>query len=241
MKECVINPSRRKQEPCLPSIGILAVNPSDTVILPELAKTYNLQRHFLFHSNLYTSQRFFIAGPAVGAPMGAMCLEKLIALGARCIIVHGWCGAISSALSVGDVFLPTSGISSEGTSIHYCPDNIYAPDPLLTSVIKSRLGDVGWESINGAIWTTDALYREKRQYLETLRQQQVMAVDMEYTGLVSVAAFRKVALCAVMMVSDELYHEKWKEGVSNKLFRKKSKKMLRILCEQVSSEKMGMK
>ena len=54
---------------------------------------------------------------------------------------------------------------------------------------------------------------------------------MEYAALCRVAAFRKVELTAVMLVSDELYHENWKPGFGNKLFKEKSKAILNYLVE----------
>ena len=74
------------------------MNPGDSRFLAKLAAEKNSTRHFLFNSNLQVipagekTKEIFIAGPAVGAPMAVMTLEKLIALGANRVIVSGWCG-----------------------------------------------------------------------------------------------------------------------------------------------------
>ena len=52
------------------------------------------------------SQGYFIAGPAIGAPMAVMTMEKLIALGARRIFLFGWCGSMRDSLGIGDLLLP---------------------------------------------------------------------------------------------------------------------------------------
>ncbi len=121
----VINPSREKGEPELPAAGMLLINPADTVTALRLAKNRGGRQHFLFNSRLphipaaEAAESFFMAGPAVGAPMAVLTLEKLIALGARRIIVYGWCGSLRETLRTGDILLPTWARSDEGTSAHY--------------------------------------------------------------------------------------------------------------------------
>ncbi len=236
MDTCIINPQRGKHEPHLPPVGVFAVNPSDAALFPQLAKQFHLKSHFLFHSKLYSSEQFFLAGPAVGAPMAVMCLEKIIALGARHIIVYGWCGALSAKLSIGDVFIPISGVSEEGTSKHYHGETSFPPDKQLVSRICSLLTESDIQLKKGPIWTTDAPYRETKKKVEQLGERGIMGVDMEYTALASVAVFRQAALCSVMLVSDELYHDQWKEQVSRKSFRASSKKMLTMLCTKIYTE-----
>ncbi|WP_448872241.1 nucleoside phosphorylase [Desulfobulbus propionicus] len=191
------------------------------------AKQYALRRHYLFNAQLFSDERFFLAGPAVGAPMATLCLEKLIALGAQRIVVYGWCGAIHPDLRIGDVFLPLSGLSEEGTSQHYCSGTQW--DLSLQASLMLALKQVGRQPKFGKIWTIDALYRETRQKVEQYAVQGFLAVDMEYTALQAVAAFRSVTLGAVMLVSDELFCGNWNPGYSRKQFRSHSRQMLDLL------------
>ncbi len=230
MEKCIVNPVREKRDPELPPIGIFAVNPADAASFPALAKTYGLRQHSLFHSKLYSSDRFFLAGPAVGAPMAAMCLEKCIALGAQYVIVYGWCGAVCNVLTAEDVFLPTSGFSEEGTSSHYPGAGNFVPDARLVNKVDEVLLQAGYSTKHGPVWTTDAVYRETKAKVQHFRDQGVYGVDMEYTALNAVAAFRGISLAAVMLVSDELYHEKWRPQFNWKTFRRKTKQLLADLC-----------
>lgn len=230
MEQCIVNPVRDKRDPDLPPLGIFAVNPTDAANFPTLAERFGLRQHFLFHSKLYSSDRFFLAGPAVGAPMAAMCLEKCIALGARYVIVYGWCGAVSDFLAAGDVFLPTSGISEEGTSTHYPGADNFAPDVRLVNNVDDVLHQAGYCTKHGPVWTTDAVYRETKAKVQHLGDQGIFGVDMEYTALNAIATFRGISLAAVMMVSDELYHEKWRPQFNWKVFRRKTKQLLTDLC-----------
>jgi hypothetical protein len=63
---------------------------------------------------------------------------------------------------------------------------------------------------------------------------------MEYAALVAAAAFRKIELSAVMLVSDELRSGKWNPGFHTKGFKKKSRDILCYLadfCSGLSSAK----
>jgi len=229
MTTCVINPHRNKGEPQLPPVGILTVNPSDSSCFAELAKRYGLQKHFLFNSNLYSGNSLFLAGPAVGAPMAAICLEKIIAMGAMQIILYGWCGSLTPSLRIGDLFMPTSSLSEEGTSVHY-PHTVAGGDDSLHTSLLEVLTTKERSLQQGAIWTTDAVYRETRDKVANYASQGVKAVDMEYAALKAVAGFRHVHFAAVMLVSDELFHQEWTPRFVQKSFRSDSKKILDRLC-----------
>ena len=82
----------------------------------------------------------------------------------------------------------------------------------------------------GAIWTTDAVYRETRDKVANYASQGIKAVDMEYAALKAVAGFRHVSFAAVMLVSDELFHQEWTPRFVQKSFRSDSKKILDRLC-----------
>jgi uridine phosphorylase len=229
MDTCVINPQRLQGEPQLSAAGILAVNPSDTSHFPRLAQRYDLQRHFLFNAGLYANDRLFVAGPAVGAPMAAICMEKLIALGASRILLYGWCGSLTPALRAGEVFVPTSARSEEGTSRHY-QDSAAICDDSLQKALLETLRTWGFKPKPGGVWTTDAVYRETREKIEGYRAEGLLAVDMEYAALEAVARFRRVSLAAVMLVSDELFSAGWTPQYKQKKFRADSHAMLDRLC-----------
>ncbi len=237
MSEFVINPQREKGEPFLEGKGLLFVNPADTSLYKKALKGHDTSRHFLFNSNLYqvagtdASNPFFVAGPAVGAPMATLTLEKLVALGARQIILYGWCGSISESLQIGDILLPTWAISEEGTSTHYSQKN----KPHSSSSLREDIG-LFFKSRNfytkeGPIWTTDAPYREGRAAVSDYSVQGLLGVDMEFSALCSVAAYRQIQFAAVLLVSDELWREQWKPGFRKSSFKKKNSEVVRALIE----------
>lgn len=237
MESCILNPERTKADPKLPATGILAVNPSDAHCLPEYAKQAGLKRSFLFNSTLYHSDALFLAGPAVGAPMAVLCLEKLIALGAKKIILYSWCGSLQERLHGMDILLPTSGLSEEGTSRHYQsgPNSEIIPSMPLHNQICRVLTDKLVQFQQGPLWTTDAPYRETEKKITDYAAQGIYGVDMEYSALCTVAAFRKAQFAAVMLVSDELLKSPWKPHYSFKAFKKRSHELLTLLCDTAQS------
>jgi uridine phosphorylase len=240
-QDCVINPERGRGEPVLPEIGILAVNPAEAPVLAAYAKATQMQRSFLFHSNLYYSEKLFLAGPAVGAPVAVMCLEKLIALGAKKIILYGWCGSLQKELRAMDVLLPTEALSEEGTSCHYqeqSQDQDGQQERILTSpALHTHLGSIlttaDFSYQAGKIWTTDAPYRETRSKIVNYAGQGIYGVDMEFSALCAVATFRGVELAAAMLVSDEVWQHPWQPQFSRKEFKRKSRKLLTLFCDRL--------
>lgn len=162
--------------------------------------------------------------------MAVLTLEKLIALGARKIVVYGWCGSLHESLQPETLFSPTGvGVCEEGTSAHYPVNDPYY-DETWQSLLVNVLADTGQQISQGLIWTTDALYRETRQKVASYRKQGVMAVDMEYSALRTVAAYRQVSLAAVMKVSDALYLENWFPRFQLKQFQADSRRLVGQLC-----------
>ena len=235
--DMIITPGRDKDEPELPAAGMLLINPGEAAAGFQLAKSRGGQFHFLFNSRLVlipankSSSPLFIAGPAVGAPMAVLTLEKLIALGARRIIVYGWCGSLHDTVHTGDVLLPTWAISDEGTSNHYPLSSRPESHANTRQLLVDLLAAAGHTVHCGPLWTTDAPYRESVRQVQRLGGEGVLGVDMEYAALVTAAAFRKVELTAVLLVSDELWSGTWNPGFRSKDFKKKSSEIIRFLAD----------
>jgi len=237
MSEVVVHPSRGKKEPQLPAYGLLLLNPSEARQAAQIAGQEGWTRHFLFYSNLHLAESppMFWAGPAVGAPMAVICLEKLIALGASRIIVCGWCGSLQPDLGVGELVLPTWAVSEEGTSGHYPVAGKVESSPPLRQALKDFFAATGKELREGPIWTTDALYRETREKVVRYGQEGILSVDMECSALLQVAAFRRVELAAVLMVSDLLWQDPWQPGFQGKEFRTRSQELVADLLRCVGA------
>ena len=121
--------------------------------------------------------------------MAVLTLEKLIALGARRIIIYGWCGAINDALKTGDVLLPIWALSDEGTSSHYPVKSRPESHEATRNTLAHELTAMDLKVLTGPVWTTDAPYRESQTRVKQLAGEGVLGVDMEFAALAAVAAF----------------------------------------------------
>ncbi len=217
----LIHPRRGKKEKIIPGNGILLVNPSEASRCHlQLRQNGGESRH-LFNSDLTVAAdySFFASGPAIGAPMAVMSIEKLIALGAKRIILFGWCGSLTNTLKIGDILLPNEAKSGEGTSRYYPLPVPSAPSTTFRSHIEKEFCDNDMMVHSGCVWSTDAVYREDRKMLQELNSKDgVVAVDMEFSALCAVSCFRNIEFAAVLIVSDELWDKTWKPGFTSSVF-----------------------
>ncbi len=125
--KAIIRPRREKGEPLLGPDAIMVAIPSDLMFMVDLTHAERVAPKTLSPFKLFLAKRgtnspLALAGPLLGAPQGVMVMEKLIALGAKRVWVLGWCGSLQPNLLVGDIVIPTTALSEEGTSAHYPVD-----------------------------------------------------------------------------------------------------------------------
>jgi purine-nucleoside phosphorylase len=240
--DAIVNPVKSRNTPEIGPVAALAATEKDLFFLCDLFNFNKEDYRRLFTSRLYaqnsTPEGVCLAGPGIGAPYAAMMLETLISWGACRIIFLGWCGAVSEQVKIGDIILPTAAVVDEGTSRNYIEPVNGQSKPVLSmvSLVEQVLEDNRIDFHSGKIWTTDAVYRETREKVESYQKQGVLAVEMEISALFSVAQFRQVELGAMLVVSDELSSLTWRPGFKDKRFVKGHKiacRMVREACQQL--------
>ena len=231
-EDIIIHPRMGKREAPVPECGIMLVTPAEMQYGRALLLEQGGRDQFIFSSSLTIARddSFFIAGPAIGAPVAAMTMEKLIALGARKIVMYGWCGTIAPELVVGDVVIGGEAVSGEGTSRYYPVARPQAPCQALVKELAALLDTVPLRHSQRNVWSTDAPYREDRRYISSLHDNaDVCGVDMEYSALCAVAAFRAIEFAGLFLISDELYRPEWRPGYTQQMFRQKSRELVQLL------------
>ena len=234
----VISPRRGKRERSIPARGLFFANFVDADAAHQRLLAAGGEEHPFFMSRLTVAcgGDFFVAGPAVGAPLATLCLEKMIVLGARRIVFYGWCGSIASELPIGAIVVGDKAVSGEGTSQYYPVAKPIFPSKNLQREIASYCAGCGLASQLAPVWSTDALYREDRRQLKRLREEEgVQAVDMEYSALCAVATFRQIELAGIFVVSDELFAAAWRPGFSDGRFRAANASLLNAMLLFFSS------
>ncbi|MCG8341212.1 MAG: hypothetical protein MI684_00020 [Chlorobiales bacterium] len=168
-----------------------------------LGVTNPMQLHF------FTPEQgapFAIARGMHGAPMAAVQLEELIALGCEEFLVIGPAGHPTEKpqpdMQLGDLLLATHALIFEGTSPHY--GSLQHSSPATGSIERLRvtLQDLGLLFRQGTVATTDALYRETGAFIKELLERQVLAIEMELSALCTVAHCSGKNLAGLVFISD---------------------------------------
>lgn len=160
----------------------------------------------------------------IGAPMTVSEVEKLVYLGVDTLVNLGWAGGLDDDHGPGSVVLSTRAIRDEGASYHYLPDGEEAtPSEELFGELEGGLNtsDVSYDK--GVTWTTDAPQRETVRELNVMREEGVLAVDMELSAVFAVAAYRDVDAAGLFCISDVLRHDSWEQHFEHEQTRKTMK------------------
>lgn len=239
LDEAIVKPLKSKSSADIGSVAVMAATRADLFLLGDLLP-FNInefERLFIsrMYSDIHRPEAFSVTGPFIGAPYAVMLLESLIARGARRFIFLGWCGAVSDRVKIGDIILPTSVVIDEGTSKHYGAEGSdrfavsFPLVPLINQVLEKN--NIGFHP--GAVWSTDAVFRETREQVAAHQQSGILAVDMETSALCSVAKFRGVDLGGILVVSDELSSLTWRPGFKHQRFMDGRQTACRVIRELI--------
>jgi purine-nucleoside phosphorylase len=148
--------------------------------------------------------------------LAVLSLEKLVASGAKEILILGFCGSLNPEYKLASPVSVAKAYSNEGTSCHYCPgQKVFPASPGLQKAVEKRLKDRELPFLRGAAVSTDAPYRETPAWIRKMRQRGIDVVDMEASAVFGLASFHKLPAAALMIVSDELFSGRWKNGFSD--------------------------
>jgi uridine phosphorylase len=158
----------------------------------------------------YGGERLALVHPGVGAPLAAGFTEELIARGCRAFVACGGAGVLVPDVALGHVVVPTTAVRDEGTSYHYlAASRTVAPTPEAVAAIVATLDRHGVPHVEGATWTTDALYRETSAKATRRIAEGCLTVEMEAAAFFAVAAFRGVAFGQILYAGDDLSGDAW--------------------------------
>ncbi len=223
-RRAIVNPVKGKRPPTTGSVAIVAATETDLLLLREMVDTPMVERRKLYMSHLQVhaddQRRFTLVGPLIGAPYAAMIVESLKVWGVSQLLFMGWCGAVSAKVKAGDIIVPDSAMVDEGTSGHYCDPlcRVALPARPLVHQIRLALQHHGASFHEGAVWTTDAIFRETVEKVRHYQDKGALAVEMELSAILTVAAFREMEAAGVLVVSDELSDFQWRPGFKTPAF-----------------------
>lgn len=176
---------------------------------------------------IYRMDGYVVAQSSIGAAASVMQLEEFASFGVKRVIYFGYCGSLMDEVRVGDLVIPTEAIREEGTSYHYLPEGRRCfPDQSLQDELFSLAQASGFTVRHGAVWTTDAPYRETKSKVCRYGREGVLGVEMEMSALFAAASVRNVSVGAMLLVSDELNSGVWRSGFFSTELRESRKKVI---------------
>jgi uridine phosphorylase len=235
---CAINPKKARREPEIGPLALVLAVSGDFILMNQAIRPHGALCFKNPWLRLYQLSRpprtLALSGPVLGAPQAVMTLEKLIALGARRVLLVGWTGSLRPDLKPGDILLPDWAESEEGTSRHYVSDPDPRVHPRFSADLENALAGSGIPYRVGPVWTTDAPYRETWNKIRTFQSRGICGVDMETSAVYTVGAFRGIETASLLLVSDDLSGEAWRHGFRDPRFQDRRKQVVRWLVEVFS-------
>ena len=229
-----IEVARGQKRPELPARAVLSFRYTGALNL--LKELYDVETCDFFgeENRIYTfehegAQMCFAYLP-MGAPAASSILEELMALGVEKAIFFGGVGALKPDIRRWQVILPDRAVRDEGTSYHYQEPSVFAhPSGRLLRALEKTLTEMGVPYVRGAVWTTDAPYRETRRKRELFTGLGAICVDMEAAALFSVASFRRKEIAGLFYAGD-LVADRWDPRHEREL-DKKRKEVVKVLLK----------
>jgi uridine phosphorylase len=149
-----------------------------------------------YHTELYEfsagGERLGVVGCAVGAPFAVLVAEQMFASGCKLVVSVTSAGQILAVRPPPYFVLATRALRDEGTSYHYSPAADYAKiQPGVLAFARRAFADGKVAVEEGAVWTTDAPFRETEEAIALARRERLLAVEMETAALYAFASTRR--------------------------------------------------
>ena len=154
-----------------------------------------------YHTTLYVFEldgsTIGVIGCAVGSSFAVLVAEEMFASGCELLISVTSSGQLRSLGPTPYFVLIDRALRDEGTSYHYLPPSEYADaDPYLADTAFAAAERDGLQVHRGAVWTTDAPFRETEQAIAAMNARGLLAVEMESAALYAFARAKgKAVIC----------------------------------------------
>jgi uridine phosphorylase len=141
------------------------------------------------------------------------------------------------ALAPGSIVVADRAFRDEGTSYHYLsPARDVQGSPQLAAALIQSLAARGFASTTGAVWSTDAPYRETRQEVELFQKEGASAVDMESAGVFAAAQVRGRQAASVFIIGDNLAGPRWSAPLDMRALHLRIRSVLSVLIDALAGQ-----
>jgi uridine phosphorylase len=210
--ESLLREARRQKQAAPQAVPDVCLLDPDGDIVRYLRAAGRARLHegwVCYHTELFVfgenGREYGVVGCAVGSSFAVLVAEELFASGCRLLISITSSGQIMPIQPPPYFILIDRAIRDEGTSYHYRPPTRYSEAP---AAILRRL-DGGYEGfapevLVGPTWTTDAPFRETQEAIDAMREEGILAVEMEAAALYAFAATQERDVVCFAHVTNQM-------------------------------------
>src|ERR687891_116620 len=185
--ESLLREARRQKGLASSAVPTICVLDPDGDLVRRLSKEGRAVRdpawacyHTELHRFVEKGAEFGLVGCAVGAAFAVLIAEDLFASGCRFLISMTTAGQLAQLRPPPYFVLIDRALRDEGTSYHYLPPAEFShADHTLIATVEGAFAEVGQPVERGAVWTTDAPFRETAEAVAAMRACGLLAVEME--------------------------------------------------------------
>ena len=189
----------------LPGDPLRAKHIADTML--EDVITYNEVRGMLGYTGSYGDKRVSVMGTGMGIPTLSIYAHELVTeYNVKTLIRVGTCGALQPYLKIGDIVIPmTSSTNSHINRLRFQGMD-YAPAASFDLLLKAyeAAKERGARVFVGGNFASDTFYNDDPEWWKKWAAYGVLVVEMETSGLYTLAAKFNVRALSVLTVSDSL-------------------------------------
>lgn len=187
---------------------------------------FNKTRGMLGYTGHYKDTKISVMGTGMGLPSLSIYVHELLSIyGVRSLIRVGSCGAIGDGLELMDVIIANGASTDSAINRQIFGGISYAPvaDFYLLRKAVSLAEDMKIRHRVGPLMSGDRFYVDDNDYLDKVKAYGVLAVEMESSGLYTLAAKFGAAALTLVTVSDII-------GSSKELSSDQRQQSMRDMC-----------
>jgi purine-nucleoside phosphorylase len=189
----------------LPGDPLRAKHIAETML--EDAVCYNEVRGMLGFTGLYEGKRVSVMGSGMGIPTLSIYVHELVTeYHVKTLIRVGTCGALQPDLKIGDIVLPMSSSTNSHINRLRFEGMDFAPTANFQLLLKAyeTAKELGARVYIGGMFASDTFYTDDPDWWKIWAAYGALVVEMETSGLYTLAAKFKVDALSVLTVSDSL-------------------------------------
>jgi purine-nucleoside phosphorylase len=173
----------------------------------EDAVCYNEVRGMLGYTGFYDGKRVSVMGSGMGIPTLSIYVHELVTeYNVKTLIRVGTCGAFQPYLKIGDIVLPMSSSTNSHINRLRFEGMDYAPTASFHLLLKAyeTAKELGARVYVGGMFASDTFYQDDPEWWKKWAAYGALVVEMETSGLYTLAAKFNVDALSVLTVSDSL-------------------------------------